>query len=73
MIIKIGSTRIDDLIKALDDTTLDGITFRYTGQKMGINAKFEHDGPDFETAKKAVKAFTKSTEEFAALFISIQQ
>ena len=53
MIIKIGSTRIDDLIKALDGRTLDGITFRYTGQKMGINAKFEHDGPDFETAKKA--------------------
>ena len=73
MIIKIGSTRIDDLIKALDGRTLEGITFRYTGQKMGINAKFEHDGPDFETAKKAVKAFTKSTEEFAALFISIQQ
>ncbi|MBQ6478550.1 MAG: hypothetical protein IJI44_04185 [Erysipelotrichaceae bacterium] len=72
MTIKIGSTRIDDLIKALDGRTLDGITFRYTGQKMGINAKFEHDGSDFETAKKAVKAFTKSTEEFAALFISIQ-
>ena len=72
MFIKIGTTKIDDLIKAIDGKTLDGITFHYTGQKMGINAKFEHDGPDFETAKKAIKAFTKSTEEFAALFISVQ-
>ena len=73
MILKVGTTKIDDLIAAIDGKTLDGITFRYTGQKMGINAKFEHDGPDFETAKKAIKTFAKSTEEFAALFISVQQ
>lgn len=73
MIIKIGSTKINDIIGEVDGKTFDGVNFKYTGKKMGITATFEHDAKDFESAKQAVKKHLKSVEEFAALFISYSE
>lgn len=72
MKIKVGTTKIDDVIRALDAQTQDGVTFTYTGVKRGINAEFECDADDFEKAKAAAKKIIKTHEEFAALFVSIQ-
>lgn len=73
MKIKIGCTKIDDVIKAIDHSEVDGITFTFTGIKRGINAEFECNASDFNTAKASAKKLIKSHDEFAALFISIQQ
>lgn len=72
MKIKVGTTKIDDVIQALDKQTQDGITFTYTGVKRGINAEFDCNTDDFSQAKAAAKKIIKSHEEFAALFVSIQ-
>ena len=73
MKIKVGTTKIDDVIQALDKQTQDGITFTYTGVKRGINAEFDCDSDDFAQAKAVAKKIIKSHEEFAALFISINK
>ncbi len=73
MIIKVGTTRIKDIIKDVDGKNINGVTFKYTGKTMGITATFEHDGKDFDTAKQALRSFIKSSDEYAALFVSYSE
>ena len=38
MIIKVGTTKIKDIIKEIDGKEINGVTFKYTGKTMGITA-----------------------------------
>ena len=73
MIIKVGSAKIKDIAKDIDGKTINGVTFKYTGKTMGITAVFEHDANDFETAKQALRSFIKSSDNYAALFVSYSE
>ena len=73
MIIKVGSAKIKDITKDIDGKTINGVTFKYTGKTMGITAVFEHDANDFETAKQALRSFIKSSDNYAALFVSYSE
>ncbi len=73
MIIKVGTTRIKDIIKDIDGKEINGVTFKYTGKTMGIMATFEHNAKDFETAKQALRSFIKASDEYAALFVSYSE
>ena len=56
MIIKVGTTKIKEIIKEIDGKEINGVTFKYTGKTMGITASFEHNANDYESAKQALKA-----------------
>ena len=73
MIIKVGTTKIKNIIKEIDGKEINGVTFNYTGKTMGITASFEHSANNFEDAKNALKAYLKSSEDYAALFVSYSE
>ena len=73
MIIKVGTTKIKDIIKEIDGKKINGVTFKYTGKTMGITASFEHNASDYESAKHALKAYLKSSDDYAALFVSYSE
>lgn len=73
MIIKVGTTKIKDIIKEIDGKEINGVTFKYTGKTMGITASFEHNAKDYESAKQALKTYLKSSDDYAALFVSYSE
>lgn len=73
MIIKVGTTKIKDIIKEIDGKEINGVTFKYTGKTIGITASFEHNAKDYESAKQALKTYLKSSDDYAALFVSYSE
>lgn len=56
MMILLGCAKLDLLISKFDGKTINGVTFKYVSRN-GIQAKFEHDAEDNETAINAAKMF----------------
>lgn len=73
MIIKVGTTKIKDIIKEIDGKEINGVTFKYTGKTIGITVSFEHNAKDYESAKQALKTYLKSSDDYAALFVSYSE
>ena len=64
--ILLGCSKLDVMIAKFDDQTINGVHFHYLSRR-GIQAVFEHDAPDFETAEQAAKSFYKTDKELSVL------
>ena len=60
-------------IAEIDGKEINGVTFKYTGKTIGITASFEHNAKDYESAKQALKTYLKSSDDYAALFVSYSE
>mgnify|MGYP001049625560 FL=1 len=69
--IQIGSSKLKQVMEALDGQTHDGITFHVEGKPQGLSCKLTHNGESDNAAKSVVKKVVASLPGCATAYLKV--